>query len=68
MEYTTADDILAKCSSAVSLLDSNSMIQVSMDQPKTDLKFHKLLKSYQMKNEQPYLIDIAGFILDLFWA
>ena len=41
------------------------MIQVSMEQPKMNLKFDRLLKSYQMENEQPYLIDIAGPILGL---
>ena len=47
--HTIAVDILSKFNDAVSTVDPNGMIQVSMDGPKTNMKFLELLKSHRYR-------------------
>lgn len=55
--HTIADDNLTKFNNAVSLLDPNRMIQVSIGGPQTNLKFLESLKSHWIENEKSQLID-----------
>ena len=64
--HTRVDDILAKFNDSMSTLDSNKMIQVSMDGPSTNWKFTESLRSNRFENEKSQLIEIDSCGLHIF--